>query len=282
MAIDINALISLTGGPAPVTLGSISFNKIEVPHNIPWGGKHMLHIHKLPGGARVINAMGRDDRDLEWGGYLEGPSALQRARQLDVMRVSGLPVTLSWDSLTFVVLVEDFRCDYRHHNWMLYTIRCVVQQDKSAQGVASQNTLASALGIDLSAVQDTVLPIAADVSSAVTIAQDAVAVAGAFAPNSKAFRSLQVGLAQAQGACTDAVTAANGDFLGALGSTFGILGQTQARGAVTSLINLTGAGGNLAGSLQQLGYVNRAASNLGNSVTPVTATPLPTPSQPSW
>ena len=55
-----------------VTLGGFAFQDFEVPERIPAGGEQMLAIHKLVGGRRVIDAMGRDDAALEWSGYFLG------------------------------------------------------------------------------------------------------------------------------------------------------------------------------------------------------------------
>ena len=109
---------ALTGGAPPVVLGPVTFTDLETPEKIPFGGKQMLAVHKLPGGMRVIDSMGRDDMDIGWSGILEGPLATPRALQIDQLRIQGLPITLTWDVLSWTVVVSDFVADYVHRNWI--------------------------------------------------------------------------------------------------------------------------------------------------------------------
>lgn len=142
----ISSIPALLGGAPPVVLGPVQFSGIEVPARIPFGGQQRLAVHKLPGGARVIDAMGRDDADLAWSGYLEGPFAADRAIEIDQLRVAGQPITLSWDALSFTVVVMEFTPDYQRVNWIPYSIRCVVVTDNAAQSTQSPVPLANLLG----------------------------------------------------------------------------------------------------------------------------------------
>ena len=47
-------------------LGPVLFRDFELPGQITWGGKQRLAVHHLPGGRRVIDAMGRDDAAIVW------------------------------------------------------------------------------------------------------------------------------------------------------------------------------------------------------------------------
>ena len=58
-----------------LTLGSIVFDGFEVPSRVEFGGEQQLAVHKLIGGARVIDALGRDDAALRWRGVLSGAEA---------------------------------------------------------------------------------------------------------------------------------------------------------------------------------------------------------------
>ena len=102
---------SITDG-RPLTLGPVTFADFEIPREVPFGGAQSLVVKKLVGGDRVIDAMGRDDRDIGWSGRFRGSLAEVRARQLDLMRIQGQQQLLSWSSLRFLVLVERFEADF--------------------------------------------------------------------------------------------------------------------------------------------------------------------------
>lgn len=132
-----------------VTLGSFAFERAEVPERIPWGGRQNLSVQELIGGARVVDAMGRSDRTLEWSGIFVGSEALSRARLLDSMRVAGLPLVLSWSELSFLVLIEDFEPHFERFYQVPYRIACVVVQD-----LTQPISPASQLGVDEVVVND--------------------------------------------------------------------------------------------------------------------------------
>ena len=48
------------------SLGSVSFRSFEVPATINVGGAQRLAVHRLLGGIRVIDALGRDDSDISF------------------------------------------------------------------------------------------------------------------------------------------------------------------------------------------------------------------------
>ncbi|ADE12131.1 hypothetical protein [Sideroxydans lithotrophicus] len=107
------------------------FTYAEVPQKIPFGGKQALTVHKLVGGRRSVDAMGPDDKPLQWSGMLLGQSALPRARYLDWLRKSGKQCVLTWSELAYLVVVESFDADFERFYKMPYTISCLVVQDLS-------------------------------------------------------------------------------------------------------------------------------------------------------
>ncbi len=115
-----------------LTLGSVVFVDFQIPDSIPWGGEQKVVTHKLLGDLRTIDATGRDDADLEWSGVFLGETALDDARALDAMRIGGQPQTLSWDELSYSVIVHSFRPEYRKGNYIPYKITCAVVSDLSA------------------------------------------------------------------------------------------------------------------------------------------------------
>lgn len=161
-----------------LTLGTVTFQGFEVPERINFGGRHALVTHKLPGGQRVIDAMGRDDDDIAWQGRFRGTAAERRARALDAMRISGLPVTLSWGGFRSTVVVAEFKADYQQAYEIPYSISCLV-----ATGGASPLTgvadligadLGSALGLSGDLSLQSVSDAVANVQSAVIAAKSQI------------------------------------------------------------------------------------------------------------
>ncbi len=143
-------------------LGPVTFEQFEVPGRIVFGGRQRAAIHNLPGGGRVIDAMGRDDAPLVWSGTFSGPSAASRALQLDLMRAQGLAWPLAWDVFAYSVVVSEFSASYERANWIPYRIVCSVVVDETAtlplaalslvQSVQADLGVATSLaGVDLSA-----------------------------------------------------------------------------------------------------------------------------------
>lgn len=107
-------------------LGSIIFKGFELPEQVPLGGDHSFTVHKLLGGARVLDAMGPDDRDIEWKGLFFGANALSNARAVDAMRVAGQEVPLLIDSEMRTVVIKSFKWDYQRPYQIPYTIALIV------------------------------------------------------------------------------------------------------------------------------------------------------------
>lgn len=112
-----------------VVLGDVSFAYLEVPAGIRFGGRQCLATHKLVGGARVVQSLGPDDRELEWSGYFTGPSAGARARHLDYLRRQGSRQTLTWDQYRYDVVIESFEADFQRFYHIPYRIECLVVED---------------------------------------------------------------------------------------------------------------------------------------------------------
>ena len=111
---------------APV-LGPVAFSGFEVPERISLGGKQKLVVHTMPGGGRIVDAMGPDDAPIRWSGVFSGPSAAERARTLERLRRSGSQMQLAWDAWLYQVIIQEFEADFENANWIPYRIElCVV------------------------------------------------------------------------------------------------------------------------------------------------------------
>ena len=173
-----------------LSLGSVSFQEFEVPSGIAWGGAQQLKIHRLPGGTRIVDAMGRDDADIEWSGVFSGPDAALRASLLDFMRADGGVLALTWSSFYYSVIIARFDADQRRPNWIPYKISCCVVRDESAAIFLAPVSLAASVAQDLAiaaSLAPTSMPTNVDAGLlAVTSVSQAVALAGAAAQQAAA------------------------------------------------------------------------------------------------
>jgi hypothetical protein len=223
----------------PLLLGPIAFGDFEVPERIGFGGAQRLVVHTLPGGARVIDAMGRDDADLVWSGVFSGPDAAERGRLLDVLRVVGAPLPLSWDAFLYTVVIARFDAIYSSPWWVPYRITCkVIQDEAQTPVVAAVDLLSSVLG-DIAS--------AASGGFDLTAAQTALAVPGATTAGTAANAAAQATIVSAQGTLDANLASAGGNLQG-----MGISGTVAATGQLASLSAARG-------------YLARAQTNLANA-----------------
>lgn len=135
-----------------LTLGSVVFQGFEIPERINGlGGEQALVVHKLVGGARIIDAMGADDAAKSWSGRFRGISALGRARSLDALRRAGAPVALAFGPERFTVVIRSFTYDVERLYEVPYAIVCeVVRQVTSTTGPGVDEMVRA----DLASAQD--------------------------------------------------------------------------------------------------------------------------------
>lgn len=171
-------------------LGDFIFARFEIPEKIGFGGDQKLVVHELVGGQRVVDAMGRSDAPLEWSGILTGPSALERARYLDNLRVAGKELLLTWSEFSYFVIVQSFRCSFERAYKLPYSITCIVVEDATSpvktiaysgvdeamrEDMTSATTLGDSIGdIELSGLLATLDTAIAAVSSFATAAQSTI------------------------------------------------------------------------------------------------------------
>ena len=205
-----------------LTLGAVVFQGFEVPERIPFGGEHALIVHKLPGGGRVVDAMGPDDRDITWSGRFRGYQAEQRVRQLDGYRQAGKPLTLTWGSHRYQAIVRAFEPDFQQSFEIPYTITCLVLPP-SPPAAKKAFSLLDSLGPDLTKI--VTLGGAIDVStinSAVTNVQSAISTA------QSVYNTAQSAIGAAQGV------------IGAAQGVIGAVKQIKA-GGITNITNIGSA-----------------------------------------
>lgn len=134
-----------------LTLGPVAFAGFELPSSITIGGHQRLAIHRLPGGLRIIDALGPDPADLAWSGIFTGPDAAIRARTLDTLRITGTPLPLAWDAFLYTIVIERFEADYRSPWWIPYRLSCAVLRDEAATLILGVVGLLPGITVDLAA-----------------------------------------------------------------------------------------------------------------------------------
>jgi hypothetical protein len=137
-------------------LGGIAFDGYSTPAEMMGGGKQTMVVHKLPGGARVIDTLGPDEANVVWKGFFFGNDAYSIALTLDGMRAAGNVISLTWGGQFRSVIIESFIYKVRRLPvWVEYDINLMVYQNPSLGilgGIVStvDSMILSDLGVALS------------------------------------------------------------------------------------------------------------------------------------
>ena len=251
-------------GPG-ITIGGVGLTEMEVPDKLTWGGTQMLAVHKLIGGQRVIDAMGQDDRTLDWGGLMRGSSAVQRARQLDALRVSGARQVLTWADFTYTVVVQSFEADYTRQGYRVpYRISCIIIPQPP---VPVKPSLLQSLGSDLSSALG-IDGLSASLGGYVSLAQAALPVAAVLTGGGSAYIGISSAVGAASGAMSLASTAA-GAQVGTQATAAGLLGHlvggTDALSGIAALQSMGASTAQLATTTIANSYLGRAVANLAGA-----------------
>jgi hypothetical protein len=112
-----------------LTLGDVTFQNYEIPEHIAVRTEHRAVVHRLVGGARVVDMLGADHAPIHWSGWFVGSTALDRALTLKSMHDDGLPLTLSWSEFLYKVVITEFEAEFQREYQIPYRISCTVVQD---------------------------------------------------------------------------------------------------------------------------------------------------------
>ena len=228
-------------------LGPILFQEFELPERVRWGGRQQLTVHRLPGGVRVIDSLGRDETDIVWSGVFSGSDAAARARALDFMRAEGGSWALTWDGFFYTVVIACFDADYTHPNWLPYRITCTVVRDEAAPVVEAAVSLATSVLGDLVTAQGL------GGGGAFGAAISSLGATQATQPGSSAYVSASAALVEASQQVDTHIAATEGQL--------GAVSISDAEG----LNSTAGLTGQLAALTAARGYVGRAGANLANA-----------------
>ena len=168
-------------------LGPVVFQDFEVPSGVNFGGRQRLVMHRLPGGSRVIDALGRDDAQISFSGIFSGSDATLRARSLDQLRVAGIALPLTWDVLFYTVLISEFQASYRSSWWIPYRIVCTVLRDEASELIQFAASLATTALADIGTASGYAIDMRVDLSPL----QAALAAPGATTRGTAAYAAAQ-------------------------------------------------------------------------------------------
>jgi hypothetical protein len=136
-----------------LSIGGVVFEGFEVPSAVAFGGEQALVVHKMPGGGRIVDVMGRDDYNLVWSGILTGVEASSRARQLDAIRVAGNIIPVSWNAFYYSAIIASLKLTYDNSWWIRYELTCKVVSDEaqSTALIVSSDSTAILTDIEIAA-----------------------------------------------------------------------------------------------------------------------------------
>lgn len=239
-------------------LGPIVFQDFEVPSGINFGGRQRLAVHRLSGGSRVIDILGRDDTQISFSGIFSGSNATLRARSLDELRVAGIVLPLTWDVFFYSVLIAEFQADYRSGQWIPYHIVCTVLQDEASALLHQAASLTAALATDIGIAAGYAIGAGVDLTSLSAIASSS----GATTRGTAAYAATQSSLTDAGAAIQTSIASADDSLAGIQVSD---AGSPQA--GVAGLLAATEASERLSSLITARSYVRRAAVSLANAST---------------
>jgi len=241
-----------------LVLGPVIFQDFEVPSGVGFGGRQLLAVHRLVGGARVIDSLGRDDAAITFCGIFSGTDAMARACAIDALRASGLPIPLTWDVAFYTVVVSRFLADYQNSWWIPFQLSCTVVRDETAALIDAVASLA------ILAVADVVNAVALASTAGLDLsgAEAAISAPQATVQQTGAYTAAQSGLAGAQTTLAGAVQSSETTMSGL---TFS--GSGSAEAGIAALTTATGTAQRLASLAAAQAYLGRASANLASAST---------------
>lgn len=238
-------------------LGPIAFRDFEVASGISFGGVQRMAEHDLPGGGRVIDALGDSQGRITVSGALSGPDATERARALAALRGAGSVLPMTWNVFFYSVLVQSFQAEFRSAWWIPFRLTCAVLRDEATAAAGDALSLVGSLGADLASAIG-FAPDSIDLGPAAAL----LAAPGATTRGTAAYESASGGLT----AATFAFSAALGSGEARFDPNAVFAAGSAAEGAAAIDAAALGAG-RLAGLSAAGAYVRRASANLLNAST---------------
>ena len=113
--------------------------------------QHMA-VHRLPGGARVVDTLGPDEADIRFTGVMYNDNAYGVSDTLDALRLAGTQVPLMFAGRFYLVIVAKTKVDIRRFPQLVsYDVACLVTQNLMAGvlGAAIVSTVTQLVSADM-------------------------------------------------------------------------------------------------------------------------------------
>jgi len=122
-----------------LTLGSFSFDGLEVPDRIISHGSQRLVVQHCGAGFDLIDSTGTGSSIISFSGIFAGRQAASRIRTINFLKSQGAPVPLVWNTRTVMVIIRDLKLEYRSDTWIPYTITCLAISDSALASSAQSD-----------------------------------------------------------------------------------------------------------------------------------------------
>jgi hypothetical protein len=239
-------------------LGPVAFQDFELPANITFGGEQRLAVHRLAGGGRVIDTLGRDDAEITFSGIFSGPDATLRARTLDGLRAGGTPLPLTWDIFFYTVVIRCFEADYRTGWWIPYHLACTVLRDEAGALIEAAASSATSVVADIGLAAGMALGAGVDLSGP----QASITAPNALTRGTSAYGAAQASLLAGRSTLDSSIGNVGASLTSAAQS---VGGAQTALDAIAGINNASTSAGQLGALTTARAYVGRAAANLANA-----------------
>lgn len=250
-----------------VTLGGFTFADFEIPDEISVPTRQATKTHMRVGGKKTVDAMGAFVDPISWSGRFRGPDAESRRDDINALVLAGKPVSLTWGSRAFTVLIQAFTPSHRGNNEIPYSITCEVISDdadpNTSHHAVDPNEM---IGSDVSAAQSAASLVTGGkgaLASAMASVQTAVGKVEDFARATRAqIASVLQPIAQAQGLVTSLIGAAE-TALGSVTAIGGVIPGLSGVNLSGSLLRQLTAMQDAANLYDVRSFLGRAQVNLG-------------------
>lgn len=125
----IDEIFGNSVGDSLFILGDVVLGYTEIPNNFTFGGEQLQEVLQLPGGARIVNVLGRSDAEITFSGLFWGENATERARALDFLRVQGEEIEFVFGEFIYLVVIKEYKPILEKFYQVPYNITLTVVKD---------------------------------------------------------------------------------------------------------------------------------------------------------
>jgi hypothetical protein len=269
----VNNIANLLSGASAMMLGDVPLTDFALPAEVGRGTVQQYTVHKFPGGARWVDAMGGDPAPITWKGTFFGINAAAQARRLEAMVEAGAVVNLNLPGAVYRVAPQSCTVTQSYAR-ADYVMTCIVIPTQPPAPETPDTSILSDIAGGLAAAQaalakaQAITAAAAPILGAVGVSvgriaalQGAFATAGGLAGAAGGLVAGSAAIGSTLDSASTAVslavrtrTAAGLDMLAAIGSTATGIGVAEQHAGVMALATQArGFAGRVVGNINQGG-----------------------------